>query len=150
MKIGTDFNKILIAIDDSVYSHKAVRVGFALATQLNSAVGLVYVIDRSKEMVSADLGITLSQNRSAFLDNINKVMEDFISQYGGIGTVEKFTPEGIPEKEIINISKEWDARLIVMGTHGRSAVGRILTGSIAEYVIRHSAIPVLVSPPRME
>jgi nucleotide-binding universal stress UspA family protein len=55
-----------------------------------------------------------------------------------------------PETVTCEIAKEWEADLIVMGTHGRSGLRRILTGSIAEYIIRHAEIPVVVIPPRMK
>jgi len=146
----TGYKRILIAVDTSIYSHKAARVGFALAKQLQSAIALIYVIDRSKEFVSADLGITLSQSFEIFKKEADEVMDEMIKLNSGGALVERFTPEGLPEKEIIEISKKWNADLIVMGTHGRTTLGKILTGSIAEYVIRHAAIPVLVTPPRME
>lgn len=54
------------------------------------------------------------------------------------------TPEAFPKNEIINTAKEWEADLIVMGTHGRTGLTSLLLGSVAEYVIRHSNILVMV------
>lgn len=53
--------------------------------------------------------------------------------------------EGIPYKGILDRAEEWNADLIVMGTHGRTGVERALTGSVAERVIRFAPCPVLVS-----
>ncbi|MBX3256248.1 MAG: universal stress protein [Chitinophagaceae bacterium] len=144
------YKKILVAIDNSSYSMKAAKVGFALAHSLKAAVGLLYVVDRSKEVVNADLGITPQQSGTVLLNEAEKTIEQYTRLYDGVDKVERFTPEGIPEKEIINISHEWPADIIVMGTHGRSAISKVLTGSVAEYVIRHSTIPVLITPPGME
>lgn len=144
------YKRILIAIDNSLYSMKAAKVGFSLAHGLKATIGLLYVINKSKEVVNADLGITPEQSQTVLLNEAEKTIEQYIRIYNGIRNVERFTPEGFPEQEIIHISKEWKADLIVMGTHGRSGIGRILTGSVAEYVIRHATIPVVITPPRME
>jgi nucleotide-binding universal stress UspA family protein len=84
------------------------------------------------------------------LSEAHRTLEQYIKLYDGVDGVLCFTPTGIPEEEIINIARQWEADLIVMGTHGRSAIGRILSGSTAEYVIRHATIPVLITPPRMQ
>ncbi len=144
------YQKILLAIDNSSYSMKAARVGFSIAHSLKATLGLLFVVNRSKEVVSADLGITPEQSQLILLKEAEQTIEQFIRLYNGISEIERFTPEGYPEQEIVRIAGEWGADLIVMGTHGRSGIGRMLTGSIAEYVIRHATIPVLVTPPRME
>lgn len=147
--MGSDFKKILLAIDNSAYSMKAANTGFSLAHCLKATIGLLYVVDRGKEIVNADLGITTQESQTVLLNEAEKTIEQYIRLYDGVDRVERFTPEGIPEQEIINISKEWEADLIIMGTHGRSSIRQMLTGSVAEYVIRHATIPVLITPPRM-
>jgi nucleotide-binding universal stress UspA family protein len=42
------------------------------------------------------------------------------------------------------VAKEWPAELIVIGTHGRRGIGRVLMGSDAEQVVRHAPVPVLL------
>lgn len=144
------YKKILIAIDNSSYSMKAAKVGFSLAQSLQAVIGLLYVVDKSREVINADLGITQEQSGTVLLNEAEETIEQYIRLYQGIDHIERFTPEGFPEKEILNIAKEWGADMIVMGTHGRSAIGKMLTGSVAEYVIRHATIPVLIAPPGME
>jgi nucleotide-binding universal stress UspA family protein len=58
----------------------------------------------------------------------------------------KFIPEGLPTKDIIKTAEIWEADLIVMGTHGRTGLMHLLVGSVAEHIIRHSKIPVMVIP----
>ncbi|MBX2925969.1 MAG: universal stress protein [Chitinophagaceae bacterium] len=144
------YKKILVAIDNSSCSMKAAKTGFALAHSLKATVGLLYVVDKSREVVNADLGITPQQSGTVLLNEAEKTIEQYIRLYDGVDKVERFAPEGMPGQEIINVSQEWPADIIVMGTHGRSAVSKMLTGSVAEYVIRHSTIPVLITPPGME
>lgn len=144
------YKKILLAIDNSSYSMKAARAGFSLAHALKASLGLLYVVNKSREVVNADLGITPEQSQMTLLNEAEKTIEQYIRLYNRVNRIERFTPEGYPEQEIVNIARQWDADLIVMGTHGRSGLGRMLTGSTAEYVIRHATVPVLVTPPRME
>ncbi|MES1161184.1 MAG: universal stress protein [Bacteroidota bacterium] len=140
------FRKILIAVDSSAASMKAARAGFELAHGLKAMVGIISVVDKGKEVVNADLGITPEESRAALLEEAENMIAQFIKMYEGIAKVFRFTPEGIPEKEILRIVTEWQADLIVMGTHGRSGLSRMLTGSVAEYVIRHAEVPVMVIP----
>ncbi|HVU55012.1 MAG TPA: universal stress protein [Puia sp.] len=142
--------RILIAIDDSAYSMKAAKTGFELAHHLQASIAVLYVIDKGKEAVNADLGVTIEGSRSQLRAEAERTIDQYIRMYDGIGQVFRFMPEGVPEKEIINIAREWKPDLIIMGTHGRSGLTRMVTGSVAEYVIRHAEVPVLVTPPHMK
>jgi nucleotide-binding universal stress UspA family protein len=144
------FGKILIAIDDSAFSLRAAEAGFTLARSLGAEVSLVFVVNRSKQVVNADIGITPAESRNILLQEADKTIDQFVRMFGGGSKVYRFTPEGLPEKEIVNMAREWGADLIVLGTHARSGLQRILTGSVAEYVIWHARVPVMVAPPGME
>lgn len=54
---------------------------------------------------------------------------------------------GDPAHEIVAAAREWEADLIVMGTHGRRGIGRVFLGSVAETVVRHAPCAALVIPP---
>jgi nucleotide-binding universal stress UspA family protein len=140
------FKRILIAVDNSAFSLRAAKAGFSLAHQLGSEVGLVFVIDKSREIVSGDLGITFEQSATALLRQAEETIDQLIRMYDGVSRVFRFTPEGFPKTEIISIANEWEADLIVMGTHGRSGLSHILLGSVAESVVKHAGIPVMVVP----
>jgi nucleotide-binding universal stress UspA family protein len=57
--------------------------------------------------------------------------------------VEYVLTEGVPAEEIVTVAKEKVCDLIVMGTHGRTGLGRLLMGSVAELVVRRAPCPVL-------
>jgi nucleotide-binding universal stress UspA family protein len=141
------FKKILIAVDDSAESMAAARTGFALAHGLNATVGILYVVDPSREMVNADQGISPEESRTLLLDKAELTIRQYLQLYDGTDEVFRFTPEGTPEEEILHIAHEWQANLIVMGTHGRSGLNRMMAGSVTDHVIRHAEVPVLVTPP---
>lgn len=58
-----------------------------------------------------------------------------------------FIEDGKPSAKIVETAKEWNADYIVVGTQGRTGLSHLLMGSVAEDVIRHSKIPVLVITP---
>lgn len=55
--------------------------------------------------------------------------------------------EGEPGESIVAAAEAEGAEMIVVGSHGRAAVGRLLMGSVSEYVVRHATCPVLVVRP---
>ena len=138
------YQKILIAVDSSAYSMSAAKKGIELAHQLNAMIGLIYVIDRNKESVNVEIGITPEQSQTILLQQAEENISQLIKMYDGVDQIMRFTPEGFPRKEIINTAKEWGADLIVMGTHGRTGLTHLLVGSVAEYVIKHAGVPVMV------
>jgi nucleotide-binding universal stress UspA family protein len=142
------YNKILIAIDSSPYAMEAAKQGFELAHQLKATIGLINVIDKNKETLSADLGITPDNSQPVLIKQAENNIAQMIKLYDGIDEVIRFTPEGFPQHEIINTAKEWEADLIVMGTHGRTGLMNLIMGSVAEYVMKHTTIPVMIVPLR--
>jgi nucleotide-binding universal stress UspA family protein len=59
---------------------------------------------------------------------------------------ERHLRRGRPHEEILDAAVDYGVDLIVMGTHGRTGIGRFVTaGSVAERVVRHSEIPVLTA-----
>ena len=140
------FNKILIAVDSSAFSLKAAECGLTLAHTLNVEVAIVYVIDRNKESVLTEVGPSREQSEIALLKEAQDTIEQMIKMYNGIRDVNRFILEGFPKDEILNTANEWGADLIVMGTHGRSGLSHLFNGSIAEDVIKHANIPIMIVP----
>jgi len=140
------YDKILIVANDSPSSLKAVKYGYDLAVQLKSNVALVGVIDQALAEGNIDAGIFpeqaahgLKQHMETFLHKLEK------DHAGGVNT-EIFTPEGEVTETILQMATTLDAKLIVAGTHGRKGLNRLLMGSVAEDILRHSNIPVLIVP----
>ena len=144
------FKKILIAVNSSAFSLKAAKVGFDLAHSVDAEVALLYVIDRTRESVSIEAGPTREQSEMILMKEAQETIEQLITMYNGAKKLYRFTPEGFPKEEILNVAKEWEADIIVMGTHGRTGLSHFFSGSIAEHVVRHACVPVMVIPPEMK
>ena len=137
--------KILIAVDSSEYSLVAAKKGLELAHQLGAMVALLFVIDKSKAMHNSDVGLLAEEAISMLKEEAEQTLNQLSALYDG-ERLSKFMPEGSPTEDIISTADNWNADLIVMGTHGRTGIMHLLIGSIAEHVLRHSKIPVLVVP----
>ncbi len=137
------YKKVLIAVDSSEYAMKAAKKGLELAHQLGAKAALVFVVDKSKGMGNIDAGITPSQALIVLKREAEQTLEELTEMYSG-NEVIKFMPEGSPEEDILKTAENWNADLLVLGTHGRTGLKRILMGSIAEHIVRYSVIPVMV------
>jgi nucleotide-binding universal stress UspA family protein len=152
-----EFRKILIGIDDSRQSEKAAAYGFALAKSLNAAVGLVEVVEPiviapvntgivGGEMDLLNTALPPMEVIDAQEASAKTVMQRFVATYGEEHSITQFIENGDAATVLIDTAVKFNADLIVVGSHGRSGFNRLLTGSVAEDVSRHSEIPVLVVP----
>lgn len=139
------YSKILIAVDSSEFSMQAAKKGLELAHQLNATAALLYVVDTSKAIGNIDAGILPEQAMIVLKKEVEQTLDELAAMYNG-NTILKFMPEGRPTDDILKTAEIWEADLIVMGTHGRTGLMHLLVGSVAEYVVRHSKIPVMVVP----
>lgn len=148
--------KILIAVDDSRYADHAAEFGFEMARLCSAEVGLVNIIEPiimpaggSDSITGITTEVSLV-NESEMVRIQQEAAENTIrriqEQYGDQLKITNFTEYGITADGILKCSAEFGADLIVVGTHNRSGIDRLFMGSIAENLVRHSKIPVLVVP----
>jgi nucleotide-binding universal stress UspA family protein len=124
-----EFNKIMIAHDGSVFGEGAWRQTMPLAAGANSEVIAVSVArDKSRQ---SDCQIVLQHLEAS-------------AERHGI-RVQSLCLEGRPLEQIIQAAQEEKVDLIVLGSHGRSGLGRLLMGSVAERVTATASCPVLVT-----
>lgn len=139
------YKKIMIAVDSSEYSLKAAKKGFELAQQLKAQVALIYVVDTSKALGDIETGLLPAEALDALEKEAELTLEQLSNMYKEIDIV-KFTPEGHPNKDIIQTADTWGADVLVAGTHGKTGLLHLVMGSVAEHLISHSDIPVLIIP----
>lgn len=136
--------KIVIAIDNGPTSEKVALNGFELGKQLNAELAIVSVVDTSNLMTEGSVtpGELAKIIKNDYKINHQILIEKVFKEF----KVWAFVEEGKPFEAILKVSKEWDADLIVIGTHGRTGITHLLMGSVAEKVVRHSTKPVLIIP----
>ncbi|KAF0104000.1 MAG: UspA domain-containing protein [Rhodospirillaceae bacterium] len=137
------FKKILVAVDDAPISAHAADIAAELAQLAGAELAFVHVIDA--ELVNAaDTGIQPDVFAAAAKEDARKLIDDFRKRLPQQLAALEFVPIGAPHTEIVKAAKDLPADLIVIGSHGRGGIKRVLLGSVAESVMRNAPCPVLV------
>jgi universal stress protein A len=139
------FTKILTAIDFSENSEFAFDYALTLATQFNAELTIIHVINEPVDLRGFYVPhISFEQLEKEIEEGAAKMMEAFCTaRLGGFSNYKTSIVTGIPNDEITAAAARIDASLIILGTHGRTGLDRILFGSTAERVVRSASCPVL-------
>jgi nucleotide-binding universal stress UspA family protein len=142
------YKHILIATDGSELAAKAVTAGLALAKQIGAKVTAVSASEPwTTMMVAGDPGAafpTMEYERAA-AENAANILQTVSTAAKAAGVAcETVHVMGYPADAIIDTAKSKGCDLIVMASHGRRGIARILLGSQAVNVLTHSTIPVLI------
>lgn len=141
------FKHILVPVDGSATSLLAVNKAAALAKAFDSAVTAVYVLDPYPFTgVGADFAYGQAQYLNAATSEANKALEEVqkIMQEAGVNA-KTIVGEGHAVHEgIARVAENVEADLIVMGSHGRRGLEKLVLGSVAQRVLQAARMPVLV------
>jgi nucleotide-binding universal stress UspA family protein len=134
------FEKILLAVDGSEPSRRAVPVAGDLARRYGGEVLVLHV--REHEVTwGADVDVETPEEATDLVDEVVRTLKD----RGASARSEVVrAPLGQTPRVILDMAKEHGAGLIVMGTRGLSDWGRLLMGSVAHKVLHLAECPVLV------
>ena len=137
--------KILVPIDFSDYSKKALQYTVKLAKSFNAELFLVYVIEPMVYPADLSMGqMVIPQSEVNLSEKANSELEELATNE--IGDSLKYNiliKTGKPFMEIIETATEVDADLIIIATHGHTGVEHLLFGSTSEKVVRKAPCPVL-------
>ena len=135
------FNKLIIAVDDSAPSQYAIEVGLGIAQRDQCPVVFAIVLDQA--ILAQNYGFSsISQLAQKIADGL---LESALQQAKNSGVrASSKVLFSEPMKGIIDVALAESAGMIVMGTHGRTGIARVLTRSIAEDVMRHTKTPICV------
>jgi universal stress protein A len=136
--------RILVAVDLSPVSEPLVRFATELASRVSGDLILVHVY-------SGDDAATALQEAGLYLDryieHLRGEVNYLLTKIGAVRQRARIDIiEGNPIDAILTVASHDGADLIVMGTHGRSGLPRLLVGSVAEGVLRKAPCPVVVIP----
>ena len=130
--------KIICPVDFSELSRKSLQYANEFAKLSNGQVFLVGVIEN-------DPTITYSKGLEKERAEEEQKLLALIEEEDMAGIVADYVIyEGFPEECILDYAKRQEADVIIMGSHGRRGLKRMILGSVAEHVIRRSPCPVLV------
>lgn len=141
---------LLVAVDFSAVGRAALDAAIALARDLRARLVLVHAFQRAFMAPELAPGIAARvQDQESKVEEADAI--DLSTDYASVAraaglTVETETAEGDVAAVVVEAARRHDATLIVVGTHGRTGVKRLVLGSTAEVVVRHADRPVLVVP----
>ncbi|APW60560.1 universal stress protein [Paludisphaera borealis] len=133
----TPIRTILVPTDFSPQSNHALSTAAALAREHGARLVVVNV-----ELLCSDDPPPSSHAEESFRRACEERLDRFCKPARGV-TLEKRLTRGAPAEEILRVAEASDCDLIVMGTHGRTGLGRLLLGSVTEQVMRRAKVSML-------
>jgi len=143
------YQRILVPVDGSETSQRGLQEAIALARLTGGQLRLLHVVDElsaamgmsGQGMVSADMFQLLREGGEQVLAaGLAEAQAQSVS-------ADTLLIEGFSGRlcdHVLTQAQHWDAQVIVLGSHGRRGVGRLVLGSDAEQIIRTAQVPVLV------
>ncbi|MBE2263118.1 MAG: universal stress protein [Burkholderiaceae bacterium] len=141
------FKKILVPVDGSPTSQQAVSRAVALAKAFDAEVFAIYVIDPYPFTgVGTDFAYGQSQYLEAATFEANNAIRGAREaiEASGVKVDTRVVEANAPWRGILETATELGADLIVMGSHGRRGLEKLVLGSVAQRVLSHAHLPVMV------
>ncbi|MGH3146285.1 MAG: universal stress protein [Rubrobacter sp.] len=146
--------KILLAVDGSEEAVLATETAVELSKGMDSEVHVAYVLPTPAQLIGHHL--YSEEIRKSVLERAEDEARTFLDEQArrigsdGGKLAETHLRTGDPDKEVVRLSEEIGAGLIVIGSRGLGAVSRALMGSVSDSVVRHAHCPVMVVRDRKE
>ncbi len=140
-----DIRRVLFATDFSEGSSHALPYAADIARQYGAKLFLVHVIyDVAKSAGWYVPHVSIDEIYNDMEKSARAELEkSFVDEMRGLSDIEHVVLKGIPYEEISKFAEEKRIDLVVLGTHGRRGIDRMLFGSTAEQVVRNAPCPVL-------
>ncbi len=140
------YKRVLVALDGSGPSEQVLPWVRGLALGDDATVVLLHVCPEPKVVVAAGRVMSFvdeeeARLRQAATGYLSQVAEGLLSTGLNVETIVRF---GEASETILDAAREVNADLVALATHGRSGLGRLLHGSVATWILRHTEVPVLV------
>jgi nucleotide-binding universal stress UspA family protein len=141
------FKNILAPVDGSASSNAAIKLAVQLAKKAGAKLVLCHAVHIPRPAHDAG-GFAREQIMEEETTTAHKILEAARKQASDAGIDAKAVMVGDPVADgILDCAKEHGSDLIVMGTHGHSAIRRLVLGSKTAEVIARATVPVMVAPP---
>ncbi len=138
------FKKVIVGIDFTPKTDRAVGAAVNLAKAFNGTTVLLHVVPASADNTKGTTGSATEVTRT-IEQRLRDEAARLSAQTGS--TVDWGVCEGAAAEEMVKYIQRWGGDLIVVGTEGRTGLGRILIGSVAERLVQTAPVPVLVVGP---
>ncbi len=133
---------ILLAFDGSEYSNRALQYAKTLAERFEATLWLVHIFTHTSDLLGyEDYEKFYSKRKAGGQTLLDEALQELSNTRLD---VREELQEGPEAESILNIAKNCQADLIVMGTRGHGTLKGLLVGSVSRKVIHHSSCPVMV------
>jgi nucleotide-binding universal stress UspA family protein len=140
---------ILVPVDDSDCSQRALDFAVELASSLGAGLVVCHVLELSRAAVMTGGQAQLIPESLELLRAQGKnIVDRAVARASAKVHATPAMPEGAPVEQIENLALELSPAFIVLGSHGRTGLDRLVMGSVAEGVVRAAPVPVMVFPCR--
>lgn len=146
------YQRILVPVDGSTPAGKSLKQALKLAGDQKASIKLITVVDEAiGDYMGGELAWIDPQTlRDNLVAGARKVLDAALEEAKAEGlTVESElieSPEGRVGRAILKAAEDWGADLLVIATHGRHGLSRLLLGSTTETLLRKGSLPMLVVP----
>jgi nucleotide-binding universal stress UspA family protein len=138
------WNRLLLATDGSFYSEKALKIAVDLAQEKGAQITAASVVFTNDEFSALAPELV-----KELIATTRVMLEEVRSQGEASGVrIETIVKEGEPHQAITSLAADMAADLIIMGSHGRKGLTRLLMGSVTERVVGFAPCPVLIANAR--
>jgi nucleotide-binding universal stress UspA family protein len=142
------YKHLLIAVDGSELSDKALGQGVGLAKTLGARVTIVHVSLPWSSIAVGEIAVMFppqeyEANMAAAATQLLERMKK-AADAGGITAAVEHVSDAHPDRAILATAEKYGCDLLVMGSHGRRGIAGLLLGSVTAKTLTHSKIPVLV------
>ena len=139
---------IIVPVDLSEPRDDAVAWAIDLAGPIGARIHLVHGYQFPVYALPEGQALATAGTADREMDGLGRRMDALVAQHRTPSVrIDGHLLRGLPHIQIAKLADQLHASLVVMGTHARRGVDRLLLGSVAEKVIRHCRVPVLVVPP---
>jgi len=144
VKSPLKLKRILVPIDFSECSKKALQYALPLAKEHQAALTLLYVVPPAYGS-SEYPGIDYAQLAASLKEGGDRELAKLaVDEVHGEVPADTIVQVGSPSRQIIEVAKALPADLIVISTHGRTGLKHVFLGSVAEHVVQRAPCPVFV------
>jgi nucleotide-binding universal stress UspA family protein len=141
--------KILCAVDFAEYSPQVADYARTLSEAFQAEIHVVYVAPTLAQYVGFQIAPSSIENFvGEIISGAEQTMDAFLNQNFASDQAQGHVLSGYAAEEILAFANEHNMDLIVMGTHGRKGIDRILFGSVAEKVVKAASMPVVTLRPK--
>ena len=140
----TEIKKILVPVDGTVPSRHAISMAIYLAQSCHAEITLLTVIDLNKHISAFEQVSTGGYIPAVVKEKAYRLQAELMHEIPNSVQAKMLIEIGAPAEKVVEICATQHFDLIILGTRGRTELKSFMLGSVSEYTLHHTSLPVLV------